>query len=103
MHLLYALLLVSIANSIDAIRVDYKSCITPKAQSHRGDWGPLEWCPYGQYAHGFSLKVEPNQGAGDDSGVNAVKLFCRLVDKSGLFLFSGKQKNLYVLLLPGKL
>jgi hypothetical protein len=49
-------------------------------QPHQGIWG--RWgsqaavCPQGSYATEFSLKVEPPQGRGDDTGANSVKFKC---------------------------
>ncbi|XP_075434352.1 uncharacterized protein LOC142471433 [Ascaphus truei] len=41
-----------------------------------GDWGDLQTCPDGYYARAFSLKVEGNQGSGDDTALNAIRLLC---------------------------
>lgn len=41
-----------------------------------GNWGILENCPNGTYAQGFQLKTEHNQYLGDDTALNAIKLFC---------------------------
>ena len=41
-----------------------------------GDWGTFEYCPKGQFVHAYDLKTEADQGTGDDSAVNAVRLYC---------------------------
>lgn len=44
-----------------------------------GNWG--DWytatCPIGQFATGYRLRVEPNQGSGDDTSLNAVQIECK--------------------------
>ncbi len=41
-----------------------------------GTWGGVENCRNGIFATGFLLRAEKYQGAGDDSGANAVCLKC---------------------------
>ena len=48
-------------------------------------WGVfyyLEYCPRGSWAYGFKQRVEPNQGSGDDTALNAVRLYCRTKDNA---------------------
>merc|ERR1712002_1205706 len=42
-----------------------------------GDWGDIEYCRSGSFAHGFQLRSEPPQGSGDDTALNAIGLLCR--------------------------
>ncbi|XP_040202846.1 vitelline membrane outer layer protein 1-like [Rana temporaria] len=41
-----------------------------------GEWGPVEWCPCGFRARGFSLKVEEKKNIEDDTALNGVRLLC---------------------------
>ncbi|CAG2215599.1 Vitelline membrane outer layer protein 1 homolog,Vitelline membrane outer layer protein 1 [Mytilus edulis] len=42
-----------------------------------GDWHEPRFCPTGQFAIGYSLKIERKQGTrGDDTSLNAIKLLC---------------------------
>ncbi|XP_066501296.1 vitelline membrane outer layer protein 1 homolog [Hoplias malabaricus] len=41
-----------------------------------GFWMWPEMCPQNFFAVGFSLRVEPNQYAGDDTALNGIRLFC---------------------------
>ncbi|XP_075433780.1 vitelline membrane outer layer protein 1-like [Ascaphus truei] len=41
-----------------------------------GEWGPVEICPFGSRARGFSLKLEEYQWFGDDTSLNGIRLYC---------------------------
>ncbi|XP_028845201.1 vitelline membrane outer layer protein 1-like [Denticeps clupeoides] len=41
-----------------------------------GNWADIKMCPRGSFAKGFSLKVEADQGDGDDTAVNGIRLKC---------------------------
>lgn len=41
-----------------------------------GKWGDEKTCPGVHPALGFRIKVEPNQGSGDDTALNAIELLC---------------------------
>ena len=42
-----------------------------------GKWGPIQMCPGNMRAVGFTTKVEKNQGWGDDTALNGIRLYCR--------------------------
>ncbi|KAE9546935.1 hypothetical protein FO519_009853 [Halicephalobus sp. NKZ332] len=41
-----------------------------------GKWHDMDHCPPNMYAVGKQLKIEEDQGYGDDTGLNAVGLYC---------------------------
>ncbi|XP_045182718.2 vitelline membrane outer layer protein 1-like [Mercenaria mercenaria] len=45
-----------------------------------GTWRTKEFCAAGSYAVGYNLKIEPPQGGGDDTGVNALVLRCATIE-----------------------
>ncbi|CAI2347788.1 unnamed protein product [Caenorhabditis sp. 36 PRJEB53466] len=48
-----------------------------------GDWHEFAKCPDGQYAHGMQIKYSYFQHKGDDTALNAVKLYCQELDYDG--------------------
>jgi hypothetical protein len=46
-----------------------------------GQWSKIVYCPTGSYVGGYSMRVEPPQGRGDDTALNAVALYC--YDRAG--------------------
>lgn len=51
--------------------------LTSPVLSHWGEWGKLEHCPSDQIVVGMRLKVHENQGVKDDTGMNAIKFYCK--------------------------
>lgn len=45
-----------------------------------GDWKAEEICPPNSWVTAMNLKIEPDQGKGDDSGLNGIKLSCTTLD-----------------------
>lgn len=41
-----------------------------------GDWGSDVYCSSGEKLSGFIMKSEPNQGSGDDTAANSLKMYC---------------------------
>ena len=41
-----------------------------------GVWSPFESCDAGSFVIGFRQKVDPYQGSGDDTALNAIELIC---------------------------
>ncbi|XP_031552365.1 vitelline membrane outer layer protein 1 homolog [Actinia tenebrosa] len=73
----FALLFFLVITCVTGLRSDYVTSISPHANTGWGSWGRADWCPFGHYAYGFQLKVEGNQGGGDDTAVNGIRLHCR--------------------------
>ena len=42
-----------------------------------GDWHGMQYCPDNMYAVGMQIKAEGDQRGGDDTGLNAVALYCQ--------------------------
>jgi hypothetical protein len=47
-----------------------------------GDWQGIRYCPDDSFATGYRMKVEGQQGGGDDTGLNSVELQC--TDREGV-------------------
>ncbi|XP_075434345.1 vitelline membrane outer layer protein 1 homolog [Ascaphus truei] len=41
-----------------------------------GEWGPLEMCPVGSRARGFSLKLVKTHRIGENTTLSAIRLYC---------------------------
>ena len=48
---------------------------------HWGDWQGMRYCPEDSFATGYRMKVEGNQGGGDDTALNSIELQC--TDREG--------------------
>jgi hypothetical protein len=63
-------------------RADLAAEIMPAAGSW-GTWYGPKFCPANQFAVGYRMRVEGNQGSGDDTSLNAVQLECKPLNGSG--------------------
>merc|ERR1711881_13514 len=43
---------------------------------HWGKWGKIHKCPWNHYVTSITVRDEPNQGSGDDSGLNGIMIAC---------------------------
>jgi hypothetical protein len=50
--------------------------ISPPGPGLWGTWHGPAFCPDNHYACGIEQKVEPQQGNGDDTAMNAVRVYC---------------------------
>lgn len=48
----------------------------PSAKTNWGSFGPWKYCPSGRYVNAMQIKVEGKQGGGDDTAMNAIRLYC---------------------------
>jgi hypothetical protein len=61
-------------NSIKLICANGKEILA--GEGNWGQWGNNAICPSGKYLNGFKLKVEPPQGAADNTATNGIRMFC---------------------------
>ncbi|CAB1438946.1 unnamed protein product [Pleuronectes platessa] len=54
----------------------YTSLLTVTNGQQWGTWSWPEMCPDQYFAIGFSTRVEPSQGDGDDTAMNGIRLIC---------------------------
>lgn len=64
----------------NVVRTDYVTEVTPGV-GYWGDWSRWRMCPAGQYAYGYTMRVEGRQGGDDDTALNAVELACGTWDR----------------------
>ena len=65
----------TVANDID-LYCAKGSYISADTKTHWGGWTNVESCPDGQAVTGLITRVQDNQGAGDDTALNGLRLVC---------------------------
>ena len=60
--------------------------IEPRAHTHWGYWGAVKVCSPGHNVVGAQLRIEPKQGWGDDTALNAIRFTC----SNGMVLISAE-------------
>ena len=50
--------------------------LSSSQKTNWGTWGNAEYCDYGSFVVGFRTRVEAPVGEYDDTGLNAIELFC---------------------------
>lgn len=59
-----------------SIRNDQVDTLDSGIGGQWGDWTRTVYCPPGTWASGYTMRVEPEQGRGDDTSLNAIALYC---------------------------
>lgn len=71
---------------LDDLYHTYQACTTPRADvtadlapadGSWGTWRKTVYCPPGEYAVSYKMRVEGSQGSGDDTSLNSVQLECK--------------------------
>ena len=65
--------------------------ITSGVTTAVGDWYSYEYCPYGSFAVGFNLKIQPTNS--DNTALNTIKLLCNNYEKTEIMSFDGLWGN----------
>jgi len=65
-------------NDIDLYCKNGGRYISASVKTTWGSWKPVQKCPSGYAVVGVLTQVEPQQGGGDDTAMNGIKLFCEL-------------------------
>jgi hypothetical protein len=42
-----------------------------------GEWSGWQWCPPGSYVGGLNVRIESDQGGGDDTAMNGIRVVCK--------------------------
>lgn len=42
-----------------------------------GHWSSMKMCDYNQFVSGVEWRIESNQGSGDDTSVNGLRILCK--------------------------
>lgn len=62
-----------------AVRIIERWIESPRL-TNWGDWKAEQICPPESWVSAVNLKIEPNQGKGDDSALNGIRLTCTSMD-----------------------
>jgi hypothetical protein len=71
-----ALITGTLTATAASIRNDITSIKTAPNGGSWGGWSTAIYCPAGSYVGGYAMRVEEDQGRGDDTALNAVALYC---------------------------
>ncbi|CAF3414537.1 unnamed protein product, partial [Rotaria sp. Silwood2] len=69
--------------SLNSARSDETSELRPSVGPF-GDFHRYVYCSEGTWAYGFQQRVESAQGSSDDTALNAIRLYCRKKDGTGV-------------------
>lgn len=73
--------------------LDQQTISSPNNLYFDGSWHKAV-CPYGTYVFGMKAAIEPAQGGGDDSAMEALRLYCSNVDGDFITLVEIKDSSL---------